>query len=167
MSAVLAGLSARATTRREWARSRLADTYAKLIRAAHLAEEVVGNLGGEELATDEEAPGSAPHYCWSEGDQAHLDKAHTEIAHALAEVQMFSPSYVVSAARDLDSAVWSAQSYHRLAHEEEILELGAADDRCVKITRAKLAFIDAVRRDLGSPLSVHAMDCLQKSAADA
>jgi hypothetical protein len=141
--------TARSSTRREWARSRLADAYVEIIRAAHVAEEILSNWEGEEGSADEQDPDNAPHYAWTEEDQKRLDWAQIQIAQKVAELEMFSPAYVVTAVQALQSSVWLAESYHRLAHELEIMETSPAGNRHARIAKDRHNFVDAVRIDLG------------------
>lgn len=149
VTALITILSDRGSKRRDWSRSELTKTYSKIIRASHLAVEVLTNWEGEEGSADENHPSEAPHYAWDEEGQGHLEEAHRTITFALAELEMFAPAYVVKAAKELHSHVWLAESYHRLAHTEQILEFGPVEKRRIAAHRASHAFIHAVRRDLG------------------
>jgi hypothetical protein len=149
LTAFLAILSERGSKRREWARTELSKTYFEIIRAAHLAEEILSTWEGEEASAAEAEPAEVPHYAWDEKGQAHLEGGHRRITFALAEVEMVAPKYVVKAAQELHSQVWLAESYHRLAHTEEILEIGPVENRRLRVAKAIRDFIDAVRRDLG------------------
>lgn len=98
---------------------------------------------------DEEAPSDAPHYCWTKQGQEQLDNLSAKVARLYAELEMFAPGYVVAAAYELSERMWFAANYHRLAHVEEILEHGTAEDRGRRVKTAIDDFVDAVRRDLG------------------
>lgn len=149
LAAAFSAINARVSSRTDWARSRLADTYAEVIRAAHTLEEIVSNWGGEECALDEEHPDEAPHYRWTEEGQEQLSILSAKVARLHAELEMFAPSYVVATAYELSEHMWFAANYHRLAHVEEILEHGSAEDRGLRVKAAIHKFVDAVRRDLG------------------
>lgn len=149
LAVLLTVLSERGSKRRDWSRAELAKTYSEIIRSSRLAEEILINWEGEEGTADESDPAAAPHYAWDDEGQAHLEDANRRITFALADLEMFAPRYVVEAAKSLHSHIWLAESYHRLAHLDKILEVDPVENRRISVAKAILGFVSAVRRDLG------------------
>lgn len=149
LGSVMTSVYGRRDTRREWARSSLAEVYTDVIESAHKIEAVLHDLVGMEIDADERDPDGAPHYSWTEDHQAAMSDAYKTVVRARARIDMFAPRAVVRATQQLELDLGMAEDYYRLAHEVEIMEQEQAEPRLMRAAASRAKFTDAVRRDLG------------------